>query len=220
MYSHFIRSRGPFNIFDISGNPDLQPEESKTYEAAVGHKGDSYRLDLIYHYSKLDNLISSYTDSVVVAGPVTTNFITYDNIDKAMISGTELTLTLIPAEGLTLRGSLEYLDTEDETTGERLTNSARVNGKLHVAYTRNSMSYYLNVKTYRDYYGADETRTNINSNYTVADAKVSYAFDKNIDVFGGIDNIQDKQMPYNMQLFGSPNDPGERYYYLGSTIKF
>jgi len=218
MYSHFTRGSGL--IFDISGNPDLKPEESKTYEVAVGHKGDSYRLDLVYHYSNLDNLIATVTTGFVPFPAPPTMYMTYDNIDKAVISGTELTLTLAPVEGLTLRGSLEYLDTEDESTGERLTNSARINGKLHVAYVRNAMSYYLNAKTYRDYFGPDETRTNVNSNYTVVDAKVSYAYDKSIEFFGGIDNIQDKEMPYNMQLFGTPNDPGERYFYLGSTLKF
>ena len=82
------------------------------------------------------------------------------------------------------------------------------------------MSYFLNVKALRDYYGPDETRTNVNSDYTVVDAKVSYEFDENIEFFGGIDNILDEQMPYNMQLFGTPNDPGERYYYIGSTFRF
>ena len=137
-----------------------------------------------------------------------------------MISGAEATLTLTPAEGLTIKGSLEYLDTEDRSTSDRPTDSARINGKLRLAYVRNAMRYFLNVKTWRDYYGADETRTNVNSDYTVVDAKVSYDFDRNIEFFAGVDNILDKQMPYNMQLFGTPNDPGERYFYIGSTVKF
>jgi outer membrane receptor for ferrienterochelin and colicin len=212
MYSIF--RRGPYTIV---GNPNLQPEESKTYEAAVGHKGDGYRLDLVYHYSKLDNLIDSVPDTVDPFLRVR------QNIDKAVISGTELALTVTPTEGLSVKGSLEYLDTEDETTGERLTDSARITGKVHLAYVRNAMSYFLNAKTYRDYYAAPSLPRNApneNSNYTVFDAKVSYAYDKHIELFGGVDNILDKQMPDNMQLFGTPNDPGERYFYIGSTVKF
>jgi outer membrane receptor for ferrienterochelin and colicins len=181
------------------GNPNLQPEESKTYEAAVGHKGDGYSLDLVYHYSKLDNLIDSVPDTVDPFLRVR------QNIDKAVISGTELALTVTPTEGLSVKGSLEYLDTEDETTGERLTDSARITGKVHLAYVRNAMSYFLNAKTYRDYYAAPSLPRNApneNSNYTVFDAKVSYAYDKHIELFGGVDNILDKQMPDNMQLFG------------------
>jgi outer membrane receptor for ferrienterochelin and colicins len=214
MYSSF--TRGSIPLFNITGNPNLAPEESETYELAVGHKGESYRLDLIYHYTDLDNLISSYTAS----GAFPVFNVTYDNIDKASISGTELIFTVNPAEGLTIKGSLEYLDTEDKTTGLRLTNSAQFTGKLHVAYVRNAMSYYLNVKTWDDYYAADATRTNVNSDYTVADVKVSYAYDKKVEFFGGIENIENKEMPFNMQLFGSPNDPGERYFYIGSTINF
>lgn len=212
MFSTF--RRGPFTIV---GNPNLKPEESKTYELAVGHKGDNYRLGLVYHYSKLDNLIDTIPD-------VTDPFLrVYNNIDKAKISGTELTLTTNPMAGLTIKGSLEYLDTEDETTGERLTDSARVSGKVHVAYTHNAMSYFLNVKTYHDYYAAPSLPRNApneNSNYTVADVKVIYAHDKNVKIFGGIENVFNKEMPDNMTLFGTPNDPGERYFYIGSSIKF
>ncbi len=219
MYSTFTRGGGSSPIFVISGNPDLLPEESKTFEMAIGHKGDNYRLDLTYHYSELDNLIASTMYGFIPGAPPTF-LMTYDNIDEAVISGVELTLTLTPAEGLTVSGSLEYLDTEDKATGERLTDSARITGKLHLAYVRNAMSYFLNAKTWRDYYGPDETRTNVNSDYTVVDTKVSYELEENTEIFGGIDNLLDKEMPYNMQLFGTPNDPGERYFYIGSTIKF
>ena len=212
MYSRF--RRGPYTIV---GNPNLQPEESKTYEVAVGHMGDSYRLDLVYHYSELDNLVASVPDA-------TDPFLrVYDNIDKAKIAGTELTLTLAPTDGLTVKGSVEYLDTEDSATGERLTDSARTSAKLHLAYVRNAMSYFLNFKTYRDYYGAPSLPRNApneNSDYTVVDVKVSYAYEKNIELFVGIDNILNKQLPDNMHLYGTPHDPGERYYYIGAIARF
>jgi len=217
MYSRFTRGGGSGPTFIISGNPNLKPEESKTYEAAIGHKGDNYRVDLTYHYSELDNLIASTSTGFV---PPNTILMTYDNIDEAVISGAELAVTLAPINGLTINGALEYLDTEDKATGDRLTDSARVTSKLRLAYVRNAMSYFLNAKTWRNYYGADATRTNVNSNYTVVDAKVSYDFNKHTQLFGGVDNILDKQMPYNMQLFGTPSDPGERYFYIGSTVRF
>jgi len=217
MYSHFVRGGGSGPTFDISGNPNLLPEESKTYEISVGHTGENYRLDLTLHHNELNNLIASTRSGFA---PPNTIYMTYDNIDEAVISGAELAITLTPIDGLTIIGSLEYLDTEDKTTGERLTDSARINGKLRLAYVRNAMSYFLNFKTWKDYYGPDETRTNVNSDYTVIDAKVSYEFNENTEIFGGIDNLLDKQMPYNMELFGTPSDPGERYFYIGSTIRF
>jgi len=212
MYSIF--RRGPYTI---TGNPDLQPEESKTYEVAIGHGGDSYRLDLIFHHSELDNLIASVPDALNPFLRV------YNNIDEAEISGTELTFSAILTEGLTVKGSVEYLDTEDKTTGERLTDSARVTSKLHLAYVHDVMSYFLNVKSWHDYYAAPALPRNspkVNSNYTVVDAKVNYAYDQNVEFFGGIDNIANKELPANMELYGTPNDPGERYFYIGSTIKF
>jgi len=215
MYSHFQRVSGT-RISDISGNENLQPEESKTYEAAIGFKHDQLRLDVVYHHSKLDNLIQSYITGT--AG--LTTYYNYRNVAKATIEGVETSLTYYPTDSFSIKGSLAYLDTLDETTRQPLTESAKQTGKLQLAYTAGGMSYFFNLKTLQNFYGADATRVNVYSDYTTADIKTIYHFDDKTEFFAGIDNIQNRLAPYNMSTRGTPSDPGERYYYLGATFKF
>lgn len=217
MYSHFTRSAGPI-LYDISGNEDLKPEESKTYEFAVIYNKDNFDFEIIHHRSKLDNLISSYTLSY---DPITrTSYTSYKNIDKASINGTEISVNYNFNSGFGVNLGWEYLDTKDNSTNERLTGSAQTTLKMNLSYELNDLGIYLNLKKYNNYYGTNENRVNVNSDYTITDLKVNYKFSKQLEWFCGIDNIQDKQMPYNMTSRGTPNDPGERFYYTGINITF
>lgn len=211
MYSHFLRG-----TFDISGNPDLKPEESKTQEYAINYSKNNFSFDIIHHRSKLTNLIESQFDRVDTG----ITYLIYGNVAKATINGTEVDINYKFNNGFGVRLGYENLDTKDETTGERLTGSAKNTFKGNLSYTWNDLDVYLNIKDYQDYYGTDETRTDVNSDYTVVDLKLNYNVQENLEWFVGVDNIQDKIMPYNMRLFGSPNDPGERFFYTGMNYTF
>ena len=210
MYIHITRGGGRS---DISGNANLKPEESKTHEFSVSYSKNNFALDVTHHRTKLDNLIAYSVDRSV--GAVT--YGSYKNVSKASINGTEVSLSYKAQNGLGVKVGWENLETEDETTGSRLTGSANTSFKANLSYTLNDFDMYLNIKKYNDFYESDGGRpsTNVNSDYTVADAKVNYNFSDNIEFFIGVDNIQNKIMPYNMTLRGTPNDPGERYYYTG-----
>lgn len=211
MYSAF--ARGPYLIF---GNPDLNPETSKTYELATAYAIKNLTLDLMYHHTTFDDLINSYT----VSGFPNPQ-ISYKNIAKARIEGVELSTTYRPIDALGINASLEYLDTKDDTSGERLAESARYTAKVRLSYEQANTSYFLNFKSLRDYKGAIEGTRDFDEgiNYHVVDLKLTHAWSETLELSAGIDNIQNKKMEYGMRLFGTPNDPGERYYYVGLTAK-
>jgi outer membrane receptor for ferrienterochelin and colicin len=212
MYSSF--TRGPYLIY---GNPNLNPETSKTYELATGYAISDLTLDLVYHHTKFDNLINSYT---VVGFPFPE--VSYQNVAKATIEGVELSTTYHPIDTLGINASLEYLDTKDDTTGERLADSARYTAKVRLSYEYVDTNYFLNFKSLRDYKGTIEGTRDYDEgiNYHVIDLKVTHALSDTLEFSAGIDNIQNNKMEYGMALFGTPNDPGERYYYVGATVKF
>lgn len=217
MYSHFTRSAGPV-VYDISGNENLKPEESKTYEFSASYNKDNFDFEIVHHRSKLDNLINSYTVSF---NPLSrTSYTSYKNIDKATINGTEISTKYNFKNGLGINLAWEYLDTKDKTTNQKLTGSAQTTLKMNLSYEVNNFGAYLNLKKYNNYYGTNESRVNTYSDYALADLKVNYKFSKQLEWFAGIDNIQDKQMPYNMTSRGTPNDPGERFYYTGINVLF
>ncbi len=67
-----------------SGNPDLDPEESQTYEIGVDFSNETFSASLTGFYTAFDDKID-YTYNPV------TNITIYENIDGATISGIETT---------------------------------------------------------------------------------------------------------------------------------
>jgi len=208
LYGYFQRGGGY-----IIGNPNLDAEESKTYELATGYAISDLKIDLVYHHTKIDNLIDAVRTG--------TDYL-YTNIDKATREGVELSATYYPINEFGINASLAYLDSKDDTTGERLTNSARYTTKVRLSYEQENTNYFLNFKSLRDYYGETAVRSGEYKDYDyhTVDVKVTHAWNETLEFSAGIDNIQNKKPVYSMTLFGLPDDPGERYYYVGVTAKF
>ena len=215
MYGYFVRGGG---TTVISGNENLEPEESKTFEYTIGYAKDALSFDITHHRTKLDNLIAYSVDRIDNIGGRLIRYGTQKNIAKSQINGTEVSLGYKFDYGVSANLAWEDLDTKDEATGDRLIGSADTTSKVNISYERDNMDMHLNVKQYNDYYDSNERRENVNSDYIVADVKMNYRFNDTIECFVGVDNLQNKIMPYNMRLFGSPNDPGERFYYAGLNL--
>ncbi|HEX3036997.1 MAG TPA: TonB-dependent receptor [Thermodesulfobacteriota bacterium] len=93
-------------VFTI-GNPDLEPEESTSWEIGFDQEviGEILELNFTFFWNKLDNLIVFSTAPF----PNGTNF---ENIQEAKTKGIEVGGTLRPCEGLTIKGNYTFLDTE------------------------------------------------------------------------------------------------------------
>ncbi|KAA3628974.1 MAG: TonB-dependent receptor [Proteobacteria bacterium] len=216
MYIHITRQRGPF-ISDISGNPNLEPEESQTLEAAFGYRGARYGFEAIYHSSQLDNLIASE----ITGSAGFTTLYSYNNIAEAKTRGIELIFDTEINDWWKLSASLEYLRATNEITGERLADRPDRQARISNVFTLGEQStLYVNLQTTRDFYAADATRTNVNSDFTTLDLKFAHRLNAHHQVAAGVDNAMNREIPYNMGARGYPNDPGARYYYVEYTASF
>ena len=121
---------------------------------------NSFGFEIIHHRSDLDNLINSYTTSY--NSSTKTSYTSYRNIDKASINGTEISTKYSFENGFGVNLGYELLDTEDESTNNRLTGSAENTLKMNLSYEINDLGVFLNLKKYNNYYGTDENRINVN----------------------------------------------------------
>jgi outer membrane receptor for ferrienterochelin and colicins len=224
MYSYFERSAGRSTSI-IYGNPELEPEESQTLEAAVGYRAKRFSLEGVYHFNKLKNLIDAQlTDTSTDAGGAHTTKYLYVNVSKAEISGVELTLTVDILENWQINAAWEYLDKKDDDTNERLTGYARSTAKIGSTISMGGFSLHAYCRWLHDYYGSDPNLPRgsdpVNSTFDVVDVKLDYRlFDHHL-LSVGVDNLLDEETPANFTRGGAPLDPGERYYYLGYTINY
>jgi vitamin B12 transporter len=98
------------------GNPDLDPEESETYEIGFETVLDTKRIsfEVVYFNTLFDDLIERDIQSLSTR-----------NIERARSRGVEVGLRWLPLEEVTLRANYSYLDTENKQTGDELVRRPR-----------------------------------------------------------------------------------------------
>jgi outer membrane cobalamin receptor len=213
-YSTFNRGR-----FLIVGNPDLQPETSRSYEVAVGWRDASWSAELVYHNSRVEDLITTHQTSRVVNGLVVTE---YTNVDSAKIQGVELTGSWQALDNLELSGSLEYLDAHDGVTGERLTERYRTAYRLSATYTKGPWDFTGRVRGMQGYFAPDPNvrgATPFNSGFTVVDLNVGYEINENLKLNFGVDNVFNEDFPINYSTSRYREDAG-RFAYVSLRGSF
>ncbi|TVT54502.1 MAG: TonB-dependent receptor [Sedimenticola thiotaurini] len=207
--------RGPYVI---RGNPNLQSEESKTYEAGIAYSFNKGRVELSLHDSEIDNLISAELTGNNIGWRSES---LYQNVNKAEIKGAEVVATLKIDSKSNTRISVEYLDARDMTTNDRLTDRPRWKASASINRQFGPMRIEGRVRYMRDFWATyDRLVPNHNSDYTIMDVNMDYKVTKFISLFGGIDNLFNAEIPANMAWRGTPDDPGARYYYAGVKATF
>lgn len=159
-----------------SGNPDLDPEKSKTYEIGLDYSKESFSGGITYFNTIFEDKISYAYDPVG-------NITRYENVDGATISGIEGTLQfdigaffnwsyeLSPYASFTCL--TEY---EDEEENEDLLYTPQWTASYGICFTNPDIGFvsrlnfaYIDEQDITDYAGTGETTLD---SYTVADLMV------------------------------------------------
>lgn len=170
------------------GNPNLDPEESVSFEFGAEHQfGSAGFIKATAFYTEIDNLIQ-FVSLFDPAG----NWIggQYQQVAGTSVSkGIELSGQYDFSEMVSLYGNYTYTDTKD-ATGARL---LRVPGHDVVvglaAQFANGISGDLNLQYIAD--RPDEFGT-VMSDYTVVNAAVNYAVNDNAEVYFRVENLFDE----------------------------
>ncbi|MEW5993001.1 MAG: TonB-dependent receptor [Candidatus Zixiibacteriota bacterium] len=90
--------------YPILGNPDLEPEQTTSYELGLDHLiGEELRFDITAYYKDIDDLVTTRS-SFKVAGLAVTQF---TNDDYGSVKGIDVSLEKLPVSGY-LSGSISY----------------------------------------------------------------------------------------------------------------
>jgi outer membrane receptor for ferrienterochelin and colicins len=208
-YSRFVRGR-----FLIQGSPTIQPEETETWEAALGWRSSNTTIEAVFHDSDITNLIQAAAN-----GQVSNRLIvmTYQNIQEAEISGVEVTGSHVLGAGFTLDAALEYLDAVDGITGVRLNGRAERTYKLGLQWEHGPLSMTLRGRHLKDIWGinpANRALPAFASDYSVADLQGRYAVSERLSLSVGLENMFDELTPGNWSSTGQIEDPAGRYAYV------
>lgn len=214
-FASFNRGR-----FLIVGVADINPEETKTKELAIGWRGDKGNIEVIYHNSDISNLIQAAPNGTFQNGLMV---MAYQNIAKASISGVEVVGTYEMMEGLTLSGSYEYLDAIDSDTDVRLNGRAKHTVRTTASYEIGPWTGTVRAKYVGSLMGIDpydRARPAFTSDYTTFDMQAQYQFNEVLRIAVGLDNIADKRVPLNWSSTAQIEDPAGRFAYLTLGYSF
>ena len=100
----------------VTGNPDLRPEQSRSWEIGVQQSFLAERVSLAgtYYHQEFRDMID-YTGDTDACGA------SYCNVARARASGQEIEATVIPIDGLRASASLSHVDTRVLRAGFDLT---------------------------------------------------------------------------------------------------
>ncbi|ANQ23836.1 TonB-dependent receptor [Vibrio natriegens] len=178
-------------------NPDLEAEESISYEGGWRYNTDLVSNEISLFYSDYDNFI----DNQLVSGSFMTGDVVYQsiNINKAIIKGVELANQLswnefMPVEGFSSRIAAAYTEGEDGD-GNPLNSVSPWNTVVGLSYDSvNQWGTTVNLS-----YTAKKSESDIDGDYqpidaaTVVDITAYYKPIKDLTLRAGVFNVTDEE---------------------------
>ncbi len=196
-----FRSPSIYQLYSSYGDPDLNPEESKSYDFGFEQNllGNKASLGITYFHNDFKNLIDySFAASK------------YENIGKTKTEGIETEADFKPIKDFTISANYTHLDSEDKNTGLELLRRARNQAGLNLNWQFLEKGNFDLGITYvgkrKDYTPYPVRGTN--KAYTKVDISASYEFAGGFRLFGRIDNLLDKKY---QEVYGYAA-PGASFY--------
>ncbi len=189
---------------------NLKPETSQTIEIGISQKFDNLQGELVVFQSTIDDKI----DLVAKNDGTIMKYYTSENIDEVEINGVELSSKYTLNNSIDFGLNLTFLDTEDKSTGNEITFTPDISASLNANYEYSkAFSSSLTIRYIGEQY-TDVKNISKSDSYQIADISANYIYSKNIEIYGGIDNILDEEIDENLGATVG------RFFYTGVRINF
>lgn len=209
-----LRFENPSVGYRVDGNPDLEPETSRS--ANLGAEARVHRrvwTALSLYHNDIDNLIT--TDLADDGGTGGTQVYTYVNIASARTRGVELLAKVAVLAGLVVEVGYTLTDTLDRQTGSVLPGRALHRGTLEATYRLPAARLALHTRGSlygaRTFFAGDEAMQA--DPYAAIDARAEIGVLRRLTLFAGIENGLDQGDP---RLLPIP----PRSFYGGATARY
>jgi outer membrane receptor for ferrienterochelin and colicin len=173
----------------VHANPDLKPESSIGYQLGMEY---AFLGRFLGKLSLFRNDIDDLINARIVMGRRPPYDMYWENVDKAVTQGVELSLAAQVMKDLTARLGYTYLDTEDKTLHRDLTYRPRHKATLEL--NQRFPEIGLNINIAGEYVGQryDSTYRKLGG-YTLCNIAVTKDIGKHFQVFARADNIFGKE---------------------------
>lgn len=175
--------------FFFKGNPDLKPEESKSFDFGLNINAGSTLWSAHYFNTDIDNLIT-YVNSYPAVSMM-------ENVSKANIDGIELT---VDSElfGFQVSANASFINPVDEDTGKLLARRSKRTFNLSLDKTAGKLSYGASVIANSERYNRAGEQEQL-PGYGLLNIRTSWQLNKNWTIKAKVDNLLDKDYVLSKQ---------------------
>lgn len=196
LYYDLDMEMGRGNWVHLTGNPNLKPEKSKSWDLGVEAEFGKGYGSLTYFDNDVDNLITSIPKGKDSNGH---NLHRYENVNKARIKGLENTLGYRFNDTLEFKVTSTLLDAKDTSAGKDLTQRARLSQIYQLIYDDhkdtgwsavlwNQLDYkFVTGKTW------EKSGESVKKSYSLTNFSLTRKVNKDTRVYGSVQNIFDKK---------------------------
>ena len=195
LYYDLDMEMGRGNWVHLTGNPNLKPEKSKSWDLGVEAEFGKGYGSLTYFDNDVDNLITSIPKGKDSNGH---NLHRYENVNKARIKGLENTLGYRFNDTLEFKVTSTLLDAKDTSAGKDLTQRAKLSQIYQLIYDDHKdtgwSAVLWNQLDYKFVTGkAWESGESVKKSYSLTNFSLTRKVNKDTRVYGSVQNIFDKK---------------------------
>lgn len=195
LYSDLDTPMGPASWVHLTGNPNLKPEKSKSWDLGVEAEFGKGYGSLTYFDNDVDNMITSIPKGKDSKGH---KLYRYENVYKARIKGLENTLGYRFNDTLEFKVTSTLLDAKDTSAGKDLTQRARLSQIYQLIYDDHKdtgwSAVLWNQLDYKFVTGkAWDSSESVKKSYSLTNFSLTRKVNKDTRVYGSVQNIFDKK---------------------------
>ncbi len=198
MYRTTFHGRGNRGLW-IIGNPDLQPEESRTLRLSAEKRfGDTFLGSIALFRNDFEDMIKGgYTGRVLPDG---FKEYSYKNVKEAMTQGVEMEMKYYMTDSMMGTLGYTFLDTEDKATGKTLPDTIEHKISPMIRYHNQSMGLVVSLRgDYERYAEADDDGDKENF---IMNASISKELTDHIKLWLNADNLFDEKKQSGLERDG------------------
>ena len=194
LYYDLDMEMGRGNWVHLTGNPNLKPEKSKSWDLGFEAEFGKGYGSLTYFDNDVDNLI----ESIYKGKDGRYDLYRYENVNKARIKGLENTLGYRFNDTLEFKVTSTLLDAKDTSAGKDLTQRARLSQIYQLIYDDHKdtgwSAVLWNQLDYKFVTGkAWESGESVKKSYSLTNFSLTRKVNKDTRVYGSVQNIFDKK---------------------------
>ncbi len=208
----FFRFANPTAFYQVIGNPNLQPESSRSYSSGVQYTSRRFTANIGVFRNQVNDLIDSFNVGFLASPGQLTGFLNeygipgdfrplpgrltfvYRNLSRIYTQGIEADTRILLPLGFRANLGYAFLDAINRQNGQQLPQRHRHQGLFRLDYLRQRNGLFASLRgAYFSRWPINPAQGTFGFGYQIWDSYAEKALPKRLTVFGAVDNLLDSR---------------------------